>query len=367
MKQIIATVVVAVLCGAQTARAETCCDDLLDFTFGASFSYVYDLNGPNVDAADENAFAYANLEKKDEAFNVDLVQLGVSGERGNASYAAKIDFGDLAVFAGDAEDGDVGLQEAYLNYDFGPVLATAGRFPTPMGYEVLEPWGNANISRSRAWTQFMPISHDGVKLSGILGDFAMTLGVVNSTFVNDPVANDVNDDKGVVGSLGLILGDAAISIAGLYSPEDLDVGVGKDDVSILNVIVSGPIGRAHVALEGNWARDHVDFPSPTENEDFDFWNVVAYAGMDFGITGIDLRADYGHTDLPGIPLGEDDSNVPAWSITGTLSWALVDGVDLRVEYRHEDFATDFFADGDGQFQTDTQDVLQAQVVWNPTL
>jgi hypothetical protein len=210
----------------------------------------------------------------------------------------------------------------------------------------------------------MPISHDGLRLSGLLGDVSMTLGVVNSTYVNDPVANDLNDDKGVVGSLGLVVGDAAISVAGLYSPEDIP-GVGKDDQSILNVIVSGPLYGAHLALEGNWARDAVDFA--VGSEDFDFWNVVAYAGMDFGITGVDLRADYGHTDLPGIPVTEDDSNVPVWSITGTLSWALVKGVDFRVEYRHRDFATDFFADDDAEFSTDTQDVVQAQLVWVPEL
>ena len=44
----------------------------------------------------------------------------------------------------------------------------AANFYTPIGYEVLEPWGNANISRSYSWSLLQPINHDGAFVSGRL-------------------------------------------------------------------------------------------------------------------------------------------------------------------------------------------------------
>jgi len=366
MKRVLVVVAALLVCGASVALAE---DNVgPEFTFGASVSYGFDFNDPNVDVAGTNALSYANLEPQDEAFNIDLVQLGVRGARGSAMYGAKIDFGDLARLAGDAADGDVGLQEAFLGYNFGMVTATAGRFPTPIGYEVLEPWNNAQISRSRAWVQFVPISHDGLSISSEFENVDLMFAVINSTFVNDPVANDSNDDKGVVGSIGFDIGEAAISVAGLFSPEDLSAGFGKDDQSMVNVIVSGPISRFNFALEGNWARDNVHgeiaIPRPiATSPTLDFWNIVLYAGTDLGERfGVDLRADYGQADIPGI--GDE---VGVWSITNTLSYTLTDGMDIRVEHRYDDFEEDFFGDDNDAFSKGSMHTLQAQVVWTPTL
>jgi hypothetical protein len=349
------TVVGLILSLAATA-AFAADDDGPNFTVGASMSYVYDFNDPDPDLDDNsNSLSYANLEPTDESFNIDLLQLGIHGTRDEAFYGAKIDFGDLARLAGDSADGDVGLQEAYLGYGFGMATVTAGRFPTPIGYEVLEPWHNANISRSRAWVQFVPISHDGLSVSGRFADTVdASIGVVNSTFVNDPAGNDNNDDKGVVGSLGIDVSDVSMSLAGLYSEEDL--GFDDDDQSILNFIVSSPVGAGHLALEGNWARDDLE-----DTGEFDFWNIVLYAGFDLGRTGIDLRGDYGQADF------EDEDDVGIWSATATLSWKLVESVEFRFEYRHEEFDENFFADDNDPFSEKSVDLLQAQLVMSPEI
>src|SRR6185369_11145646 len=137
-----------------------------------------------------------------------LVQMSVSGERGRASYFSKIDYGDLAAKVGDDIDGDIALQEAYLSYNTGPVAITAGRYPTPLGYESIEPWNNANISRSRAWTRLFPVSHDGLYLTGDVGIFELAIGAFNQIYLLDPAANDEDpDSKGVVSVVTANIGE----------------------------------------------------------------------------------------------------------------------------------------------------------------
>ena len=353
-----------------------------DISFAASVSYVYDFNDPDPGAVvpdsepnispGNNALSYANQEGADEAFNIDLVQLGIMGSRGNASYGAKLDFGDLTPLAGDSLDGDVALQEAYLTYNFGGAAVTAGRFGTPIGYEVLEPWNNANISRSRAWVQGQPVNHDGLNVSGVFGNFDFMAGLVNSSVVNDPVANETNDNKGVVASAGVTFGDAAVSLAGLYSEDTFnDFGFpGNDfdvDSSIVNFIASAPAGPLHFAIEGNWFRDSIE--KAVNNDKIDFWNVALYAGADIGMTAIDTRFDYGQVDLtdPDDPFNATVNleTFDVWSATVTFSWTLVEGMDLRAEYRYDDFNTDFFVEDDGV--EDSAHVVQAQLVLMPQL
>src|SRR5262245_16031541 len=92
----VAGLLVVGLAGAAAAADSSTTNDGPNFTFGASTSFVYDFNDPDRnDPVGLNPASYANLEAADEAFNIDLVQLGITGSRGNASYGATIDYGDL--------------------------------------------------------------------------------------------------------------------------------------------------------------------------------------------------------------------------------------------------------------------------------
>jgi len=330
-------------------------DEGPNFTFGASTSFGFDINEPDAGnpAQGQNRLTYSSMEQ-DESFNIDLVQLGINGQRGAVGYAATLDFGDLAALAGDSADGDIGLQTAYITYDFDGVGAMAGRFGTPIGYEVLEPWGNANISRSRGW-QAQPINHDGITISGSADIVDLMIGVVNNfTVADQPIAaNDVDDEKGVIGSMGIGVSDElSIYIAGIYTEEG-----DTTDITMGNLIVSGNIdaGNSGVryAVEGNWREN-----SPDGGSDVQMWNVGAYVGTDAGPIGVDLRLDY--TDDEGITTPIDTK---VWSVTVTGSIPVTDGVDFRVEYRHDDADDAIFADESST--DDGLDLIQAQLVWHP--
>jgi hypothetical protein len=228
----------------------------------------------------------------------------------------------------------------------------AGRFATPIGLEVLEPWGNPHVSRSWGWTA-QPINHDGVGLSGSADIVDWSIAAANSYFVNDFVQNDIDDEKAVLGSLGAAVSDELnVYVSGIWSQDGDFV-----DRWLANLILSGNMaagdGGLRYALEGNWRNDDPDVGS-----DATFKNIAAYVGTDVGPVGLDVRVDY--TDDEGIvsPIEAD-----IWSVTVTGSIPLASGVAARLEYRHDGSDEDIF--GDGGSTEDTLDLIMAQIVWHP--
>jgi hypothetical protein len=345
------------------AAAPACCEQpapAVNWTFGMSTSYTYDFNSPNTDAAPPdpvfgNNGLYANFEQ-DESFNIDLVQLGASGSRGKLSYGAKLDYGDLARVAGDSQDGDIALQEAFITYDFDVAQATAGRFGTPVGYELLEPWGNPNISRSWTWIA-QPINHDGLKLNSSFDIVDVGVGVVNSFTVNDQPRidgmNDTDDEKGIFGNVGVSVNDA-FNIYGVGLWNELDDNTNQ---WLGDGIISGDVSMGdndlNYALEGMFRRNDDD---NTGNDDM--WTIAGYFGFDVGPVGMNLRGEY--VDDDGILFGQ---STKLWAATVTGSVELVDGVEFRVEYRHDDADDDIYLDNGNT--DDKDDVIQAQLYWAP--
>lgn len=304
-----------------------------DLSIGASSSYVFDVNDPDTGG---NAGLYANMSNSgNESFNIDLVQLGVSGGNGDVSYSAKFNMGDLS----SSNDDGVEVMTANVSYDAGTASVTAGRIDTPIGYEVLEPWGNANISRSMAWGM-QPINHDGVTVSSSTSGLDIMLGVVNGV----GPGNDTDDEKGLIGSVGGAAGSVDFSLSGLFSEEGDVV-----DVTILNLILSTELAGMDVALEANLTE--VD---PDVGADVETTGIALYAGTDLGNTSLDARLEF--VDAEG-GLGGDDE---LWGLTVTAGWELADGVGFRLEYRHDSSDLDSYADGSG-FE-DSVDVIQAQLV-----
>jgi len=351
---------------AAPAPAATCCEQAVNWSFGMSTSYVYDFGDPESSAppGNLNSLGYASLEQ-DESFNIDLVQLGATGQRGALSYGAKIDFGDLAALAGDSSDGDIALQEAYLTWEFADgISSTVGRFATPFGYELLEPWGNPNISRSWNWLA-QPINHDGIKVGGSVENIDMMIGVVNSFTVNDPNGNDFDDEKGIIGSLGASISDEFnIYGAGIWTEEADDTHVYIGDLILSGDLDVGEEGMNY-AVEGMWRRDDSDTFDTN-----DMWSIAAYLGFDLGPVALNLRGEYVDDEGVSVPDFLDTNEGPLlgtdaklWAATATGSVELVDGVSLRLEYRHDDADEDIFADEEDP--DDARDLIQAQLIWTP--
>jgi hypothetical protein len=362
-KTVLAAFVAAIFsCVATPAQAE---DGGPTFTFGASTSFVYDINEPEGQFTGENAKTYADGESE-ESFNIDLVQLGISGTRGRVAYGAKIDFGDWTDSIEDNIDGDVALQEMFLAVDAGPVVITAGRIPTPLGYEVVEPWANANISRSRAWF-FQPISHDGAALSGELGGVSLMAAVVNGMRISDDGADNPDDEYGVIGSASVPIADIAdFRLSAIYSDEEDEIRIFE-----LNAYLSGSTDRFRYGLETTWLDGNGHGPATVVRPDESVWDVTAYGGATFGSFSLDGRLSY--TDQEGTNgnyLHANDESVVSFTATG--GYEIVDGVVIRAEYRVDSSSDDVFDDNDsgatlaGPFgQDDIVNVVQVQLMWAP--
>ena len=218
--------------------------------------------------------------------------------------------------------------------------------------------GNANISRSRGW-QAQPINHDGLTLSGSADVVDLMIGVVNNFTVADQqiAMNDVDDEKGIIGSMGIGVSDElSIYVSGIFTEEGDTV-----DVAMANLIISGNLdaGDSGVsyAIEGNWREND---PHAASLGAVEMKNVTAYVGCDASPVGVDLRLAF--TDDEGITTPIDTK---VWSLTVTGSIPLTDGVDFRVEYRHDDADDPIFADGGTS--DDSLDIIQAQLVWHPNM
>ena len=339
MRRVVAIMAAVAIAGFATVASAD------EISVGASVSYGMDLNDPA--SGSGNSSVYSGMNANDEAFGVDLVQVGVSGSRGDVSYAAAINFGDLASAADDTESGDSAqLSIANLAYDAGGVTVTAGRFGTPIGYEVLEPWGNAHVSRSYGW-QAQPINHDGVTVSTAVGGADVTLGAVNNFTVADG-SNDADDEMGFIAAIGTSLGDWSVNLSGIVTEES-----DTTDITMANLILSGELAGMPLTVAVNYRED--DAASKTEMN-----GVAIYTGTSIGSADLDLRLDF--IDDEGITTSADTE---VWAVTATASWALSDGVDFRLEYRHDDADDAIFNDDSSGGTDDALDTVQAQLVWNP--
>lgn len=361
-KRFLAALVAALSLSAATARAAE--ETGPTFTFGASTSFVYDINEPDHQNTGENKKTYADGESE-ESFNIDLVQVGISGTRGPVSYGAKVDFGDWTDRIEDNIDGDVALQEAFLAIDAGFSVFSAGRMPTPLGYEVVEPWANPNISRSRAWW-YQAISHDGVAVSGDVGAVSLMAAVVNGMRINQGGENNPDDEYGVIAAFGVPIGDADLHVAAIYSDEEDAMRLFE-----LNGYLAGNWERWRYGLETTWVDGDGHGPPPAP-QDVTVWDVTGYGGATFGKWSGDVRLSY--TDQEGTNGNYFHRNHEGIvSFTATGGFQIYKGIVLRAEYRVDASDDPIFddhnsgADLAGPFgQSDVINVINVQLLWTPS-
>ncbi|HYC56966.1 MAG TPA: outer membrane beta-barrel protein [Candidatus Binatia bacterium] len=376
-------------------------------------SFGEDFNDPHPDSANAKLGVYSSFDSP--GFHLDLIQAEISDAWKWVGYSTKVDFGQLARVAGDSGNRDrdliftdpsgeweITLQEAYIYGDLQPFVVTVGRFASPIGYEVLEPWGNANITRSRAWLE-QPISFDGFSAAVSFWDINLSLAAVNSLFKDDeydqfrryqgnrfvcPVEDrdrdgecitwnpdlnipvDFNDvvhesdnEWGAVFSIGSRVLETDISLAGFYGQVDeaLDSTLLKvfatepTDKLILNLVIARSFGRFSLALEGNlvWfdKTRKVSFIEDDPENNPNFW-IQDYPSerVDASTTGngvVYLGVSFlekGSLNLRGDCGVYDDAfrqrTATQWSVTTTAAWQFNDYVGARIEYRYDGVSPD---------------------------
>jgi predicted porin len=136
-----------------------------------STGYLYNVNQPSTR---KNALRYFDAE--DNTFSISVAQISVQkavSAPGDLGFRADLDFGGVfperTVSAGDLP-GSFDLRQALASWvaPIGTGLRLdAGKFVTPVGYEVIDGYDNYNDNYSRAFlfNYAIPFTHTGAKLS----------------------------------------------------------------------------------------------------------------------------------------------------------------------------------------------------------
>jgi hypothetical protein len=179
-------------------------------------SYAYNFNRPEVNAGAQalNQFNLNDNELSLDAFKLELGKK--AAEPGTAGFQLDLLFGrnagifnaGAAVFdpmsVGEAaSDTELFLQEAYLSYNLGGIEFKAGKFETPLGFEVIDSNDNPNVTQGLLFTFLIPLFHTGLLAGGNFNEnLSWQAGVVNG-FNN---TRENGDNKGLLGRLAFSSG-----------------------------------------------------------------------------------------------------------------------------------------------------------------
>ena len=238
-----------------------------------------------------------------------------------------------------------------------------GNFETLLGWELIDSHKNYNVSHGILFTWTIPLYHTGVMAGGSLGEnVGWNLGFVNG--FNNSV--ETNDSKGVVGLISLEEGPFFTSLSAYYGADafqgsDPRAAGGQpgssDDQLILDLVASyTPNDDLTFWLNVDYGEQEDGGPT---GGDADWWGIAV--GTNVTITdklSFALRGEYfsdeddfrAISDGFGAPVFKDDFE--AYSLTGTLKYALTDHLTVRTELRYDKADDDRLIGGGGNIFPD---------------
>ena len=235
------------------------------------------------------------------------------------------------------------LPEAYVAYlvPVGEGLTLkAGKWATPVGYEVYESPKNLNFSRSFLYTLGTPYTHTGVIATYPLGKW-MTVGA-GVTMGWDNSDNNNGHLRPIVTLDSTPLDKLTVGVHAMWGPEqnrNQMRDVNNRWVVDTSMQYTG-IDRWTFAVNFDFAGEENDpLLVPTRKNANSRWGGVAgYAAYDWTkALRTALRLEY-FSDPQGVRSSETitpGANVDLWEITATLEYKIWRGLVGRLEYRHD--------------------------------
>lgn len=253
---------------------------------------------------------------------------------------------------------DVDLQQAFVTYA-APVgrglRLDAGKFVTPLGYEVIEGYDNydQNATRSFLFGYAIPFTHTGVKAAYPISPRASAALCVVNGWDN---ATDNNRAKSLIAQLTLTPASNVSVTAGAVTGEERD-----DDVDgvrqVLDLVAMwAPTGA--LSLGANYDAGREAQPSTVPGLDDETWHGgAAYVRVrTCDALALHLRGEW-FSDPQGARTGVVQT---LHEVTLTPEYALAPGLVLRGDLRYDWSSVDAFADRTGP--TDHQFTARANVL-----
>ncbi len=342
----------------------------------------------NFDSPDSGSNGLRVFDTDSNSAGVDIVEVALA-KNSESGLGGRIDLnflktaGVIASAGTDSDDFDV--QQAYITYT-SPLSFPCeglsiklGKFVTPLGAEVIEPWDNWNFSRSLLFGYAIPFTHVGITVSKSFTDYlSLTAGVVNGW---DNVS-DNNDGKSFLGNVTLGPWEwFTLGINGIVGPEQADENGNVRGVLDL-VLTAKPTPIPQLTLMFNYDygtesdvpsfEDHTTITTSTITGFSDISTETVQVGAsDATWQGFAGYAKYDFTDrlyaaIRGEWFSDEDgartgTSQDLWEITVTGAYMFVEGLWGRLEYRHDDSNATPFLDGDSA--TDTQNTISTEVLY----
>jgi hypothetical protein len=316
--------------------------------------YTYNFNNPN---NGNNANVGRAFDGDHNDFDFNAFQLyfdRLPQDAGEAGIRLDFMFGEDAAGLsqpGDIFDGDdFNIYQAFVSYiaDVGNGLTIdVGRFATWHGYEVIESPANDHYSRSLAFTHAVPFTHTGLRLTYPVNDMVELTGGVTQGW---DVVEDDNDAKTIHAAVRIMPNESLYiqpSIA--YGAEE---GVTGEQTLLLDLVVT-------YNLTEDWLIGcNIDWVQADRGAEDDELLVLA------GYLRYDVNEDL-YLALRGEWLDSQEADGPAgdiegWEATFTVGYDVVENLQTRLEYRHDDSGQNVFDLG----TDDSQDTIAAEVIYS---
>ncbi len=349
-------------------------DHKLTIGSGLSTSFVWNFNDP----ADHRT-GLRGLNTQHSRYFVDLWQLTLANtpepEPGDFGGLVQIDAGRIArrIKADWNGSGTVGdtqfeghefeLQQAWIAYNI-PVgdglLLRGGKFNTLLGSEVIEPWQNANMTRSYLFSWAVPFTHTGGTLRYAFTDMVALEG---GAVVGWDNFEDSNDSASALGALSLTPNDRfSLTVSGIVGPEQACEGDGvlfpngkgcnSNYRGVVDVVAAmNPIENLDVTLEYLYgSEDKASLINPGRHAVWTgFSGILDYQILD--CLSAAVRGEW-FQDAQGSRLaaaladvGLEPQRLTVWEVSFDLMAKLSDTVYVRTEYRHDEADRDVFRSG----------------------
>jgi hypothetical protein len=270
-----------------------------------------------------------------------VITAGIDSQK-NHSLGIFRDKDDSPPFFGNTEKFD--LPEAYLSYlvPIGEGLTLkAGKWATPIGYEVYESPKNLNFSRSFLYTLGTPYTHTGLLATYPATKwFSVTAGFTNGWDNSD----NNNGYLRAIGTFAFTPTDKFSATVNWHvGPEQnrnqMHGGVNNRYIVDTTLLYAG-IERLTLAVNLDVAGEENDPALTGTRRDADsHWGGVAgYAAYDWTkVFRTALRLEY-FADPQGVRSSETivpGANARLWEITATVEYKIWKGLVGRLEYRHD--------------------------------
>jgi hypothetical protein len=318
----------------------------IHLAFGVMKSIQFDFNDPK-----SNVITLHSLDPDHLSDNLDIAQLaasrpsdgfipgfGVKLNVGRIAHRTKSDWdGDGTLSRGDEfEHSDFDVEEAYLTWaipEGQPVAGLsvkAGKFVTPLGAEVIEPWNNYNFSRSFMFGYAIPFTHTGALLTYPLTD---KLSVTGGAVTGWDEVTDANRGWTGLGNVTYVVSDqVTLAGNGIWGPEQVSNTGSKRGVADIVATIK-PVDKFTLLLNYDWGHEE---------------NVIG--GESALWQGFAAVANYDLTDRWSTALrGEwfEDHNgsrtglrQTLWEATATAKYLITQHLSGRLEYRHDESSQD---------------------------